>query len=49
MNPNAHERSTEYTHKENPNQQRYDEQGSRWQIDEIITCLIAGFYVIIDT
>ncbi len=30
MNPNAHERSTEVTHKENPNQQRYDEQGSRW-------------------
>lgn len=24
MNPNAHERSTEITHKENPNQQRYD-------------------------
>ena len=24
MNPNAHERSTEITHKENPNQERYD-------------------------
>lgn len=24
MNPNAHERSTEVTHKENPNQERYD-------------------------
>lgn len=24
MNPNAHERSTEVTHKENPNQEKYD-------------------------
>jgi len=37
MNPNAHERSTEITHKENPNQERYD-----WAYYNALMPYIAG-------
>jgi 2-polyprenyl-3-methyl-5-hydroxy-6-metoxy-1,4-benzoquinol methylase len=38
MNPNAHERSTEITHKENPNQEKYD-----WAYYNALMPFITGY------